>query len=288
MGTLYLVATPIGNLEDLSPRAARVLREVALVAAEDTRHTGRLLTHFGIATRLLSYHAHNERARRRPILTALATGDVALVSDAGTPGIADPGYDLVAAALAAGYAVSPVPGPSVVAAAVGVSGLVPGPFLALGFLPRRGTERRRLLARAGTTGFPVILFEAPGRLVGTLGDLERAWGDRDAVVMRELTKLHEEIVRGRLAALAERFAAATPRGEIVVVVAGAAEVDSADPEDAARIVADLLRAGLTPSQAAREAAAVTGLPRARLYELARNAGKTADGSDPADDRSPVL
>jgi 16S rRNA (cytidine1402-2'-O)-methyltransferase len=269
MGTLHLVATPIGNLEDITARALRVLREASLIAAEDTRHTGRLLAHFGIATPLLSYHAHNERARRERLLAALATGDVALVSDAGTPGISDPGRDLVLAALAAGHSVSPVPGPSAVAAAVGVSGLVEGPFVSLGFLPRRGAERRRVLARAGATGFPVVLFEAPGRLAASLAELAAVWGDREAVVMRELTKLHEESVRGTLSALADRWRREPPRGEIVVVVGGAEPAATVDPTDAARIVAELRRAGLSPSAAAREAAAVTGLPRSELYRLAR-------------------
>jgi 16S rRNA (cytidine1402-2'-O)-methyltransferase len=268
MGTLYLVATPIGNLEDISARALRVLREVGLIAAEDTRHTGRLLAHFGIATPLLSYHAHNERARRERLLAALAEGDVALVSDAGTPGISDPGHDLVVAAIAAGYPVSPVPGPSAVAAAVGASGLVAGPFVSLGFLPRRSAARRSVLGRAGVTSFPVVLFEAPERLAGTLAELARLWGDREAVVLRELTKLHEEMVRGTLSELAERWRETPPRGEIVVVV-GPATPPAVEPSDAERIVAELRRAGLGPSEAAREAAAATGLPRSDLYRLAR-------------------
>jgi 16S rRNA (cytidine1402-2'-O)-methyltransferase len=269
MGTLYLVATPIGNLEDITARALRVLREVGLIAAEDTRHTGRLLAHFAIATPLLSYHAHNERARRERLLAALANGDVALVSDAGTPGISDPGRDLVVAAVAAGHTVTPVPGPSAVAAAVGVSGLVEGPFVSLGFLPRRGEARRRALARAGATGFPVVLFEAPGRLAATLAELAVLWGDREAVVMRELTKLHEETVRGTLSRLAERWRQSPPRGEVVVVVGGAGEQAANDRSDVERIVAELRRAGLSPSAAAREAAALTGLPRSELYRLAR-------------------
>ena len=276
MGTLYLVATPIGNLEDITARALRVLREVPLIAAEDTRHTGRLLAHFGIDTPMLSYHAHNQRARRETLLAALAAGDVALVSDAGTPGISDPGHDLVVAAIAAGHAISPVPGPSAVAAAVSASGLVEGPFLMLGFLPRRGRERRSLLARAGAAGFPVVLYEAPTRLGETMAELQERWGDRDAVVLRELTKLHEEILRGTLSSLTARVLKAPLRGETVLVVAGAAEGAAAGAEDAARVVAGLLRAGLTPSQAAREAAVATGLPRSELYDLARQAGRSAD------------
>ena len=280
MGTLYLVATPIGNLEDISARALRVLREVPLIAAEDTRHTGRLLAHFDVDTPQISYHAHNERTRRDRLLAALASGDVALVSDAGTPGIADPGYDVVVAAIAAGHTVTPVPGPSAVAAAVGASGLVPGPFLSLGFLPRRGPERRYLLARAGAAGFPVVLFEAPGRLAGTLAELAQAWGDRPVAVLRELTKMHEETVRGRLSSLAAAVEEQPLRGEIVIVVAGDDSRGVADETDAVRLLAQLRRAGLTPSQAAREAAAITGRPRSELYRLASNGGNAAI---PADD-----
>ncbi|MDP9364336.1 MAG: 16S rRNA (cytidine(1402)-2'-O)-methyltransferase, partial [Chloroflexota bacterium] len=258
MGILYVVATPIGNLEDITARALRVLREVPLIAAEDTRHSGRLLAHFGIETPMVSYHAHNERARRDRLLAALVDGDVALISDAGSPGISDPGRDLVAAALAAGHRVSPVPGPSAVAAAAGASGLVEGPFLVLGFLPRKGAERREVIARAGRAGVPVLLFEAPGRLAETLDDLAEAWGDRPAVVLRELTKRHEEIRSGSLRELTAAAQRETPRGEIVVVVG--AEQSPDDGGDAAEVIATMLRAGLSPSQAAREAAAVTGLP----------------------------
>ncbi|HEX2280197.1 MAG TPA: 16S rRNA (cytidine(1402)-2'-O)-methyltransferase, partial [Thermomicrobiales bacterium] len=159
MGTLYIVATPIGNLNDLSPRAIRVLREVALIAAEDTRHSRRLFTHFDIKTPTVSYHEHNQRSRREFLLEALASGDVALITDAGTPGVSDPGADLVTAALAAGYRVSPIPGASALAAAVSASGLIDGPFLTLGFLPRERGERLRMLARAAAAGFPLVIFE---------------------------------------------------------------------------------------------------------------------------------
>jgi 16S rRNA (cytidine1402-2'-O)-methyltransferase len=269
MGTLYVVATPIGNLEDVTARALRVLGEVSLIAAEDTRHTGRLLARFGIRTPMLSYHAFNERARRERLLAALAEGDVALVSDAGTPGIADPGADLVAAATAAGYAVSPVPGPSALVAAVAASGLVDGPFVALGFLPRRGEERRAVLARAAGTGFALVLFEAPTRLATTLSDLVAVLGERPAAVARELTKLHEEIRRGPLAELVAHYDGRDVRGEVVIVVGPAPTTPDEAPADAEEVVAGLLRAGLAPSAAAREAAKITGLPRSVLYDLAR-------------------
>jgi 16S rRNA (cytidine1402-2'-O)-methyltransferase len=278
MGTLFVVATPIGNLEDISARALRVLREVDLIAAEDTRHTGRLLRRFEIATPMLSYHAFNERARRDRLLAALATGDVALVTDAGTPGIADPGAELVAAASEAGFPVSPVPGPSSLAAAISAAGLVDGPFLHLGFLPRKGEERRRLLGRAAVTGFALVLFEAPPRLVATLNDLIGVLGDRPAMIARELTKLHEEIRRGPLSGHVAHFSRVEPRGELVIVVAAEDDRDDGGDESPETVVARLLEAGLAPSAAAREAARLTGLPRSTLYEMARR-GVPAAGLD---------
>ncbi len=272
MGTLYLVATPIGNLEDITARALRVLAEVSLIAAEDTRHTGRLLSHFGISTPMVSLHQHNERSRRERLLTALESGDIAVVSDAGTPGISDPGFDLVAAAIASGIAVSPIPGPSSVIAAVSASGLVPGPFVNLGFIPRSGVERRQLLMRAGQTGFPIVLFESANRLAVTLAELKDLLGDREAVVARELTKRFEEFRRGSLSDLAAHYAAEPARGEIVLVI-GEAALDAADETDPEAIIASLLKAGLKPSAAAREAAALTGLPRANLYAIAMALGK---------------
>ena len=266
MGTLYVVATPIGNLEDFSPRAARVLREVALIAAEDTRHSRRLLAHFGIDTPTVSYHEHNQRARRGRILEALATSDVALITDAGTPAISDPGADLVTAALAAGYRVSPVPGPSALAAAVSASGLIDGPFFVLGFLPRVRGERQRLVARAATSEFPLVVFESAQRLERTLRELVEILGDRPVVMLRELTKIHEEVRTSSLSALQQWAANATPRGEIALVIATAHD-DPADG-DAEAVVRMLRQSGLSASQAAREAASITGLPRSELYKLA--------------------
>lgn len=281
MGTLYLVATPIGNRLDVSQRAVETLRGVQLIAAEDTRHTGRLLQHLGIETPMLSYHALNERSRRERLLSALSGGDVALVSDAGTPGISDPGHDLVDAALTAGYRVSPIPGPSSVIAAVAASGLVPGPFYFQGFLPRKGVERRRALARAAASGAPVVLFEAANRLVTTLSDLRESFGPRQGAVARELTKLHEEVRRGSLEDLAVHYDAVPPRGEIVVVV-GAGEEEETDPGDAESLVRSLLAADLSPSEAAREVAAVSGIPRSEAYRLAR---QIKDERPPSEDGS---
>ena len=267
MGTLFVVATPIGNLEDLSPRAVRTLREVALIAAEDTRHSRRLLTHFAIETPTVSYHEHNQRKRRELLLDALRNGDVALITDAGTPAISDPGADLVASALASGHRVSPIPGPSAVAAAVSASGLIDGPFLTLGFLPRERGERLRLLGRSATTGFPLVLFESAQRFGRTLHDLIEILGDRPAVMMRELSKLHEEVRASSLSALQEWAAGTGPRGEIALVIAAAHEAATSE-SDAEAVVQTLRRSGLSASQTAREAAGITGLPRSELYTLA--------------------
>jgi 16S rRNA (cytidine1402-2'-O)-methyltransferase len=267
LGTLYVVATPIGNLEDLSPRAVRVLREVALIAAEDTRHSRRLLAHFGIETPTVSYHEHNQRARRERLLEALATGDVALITDAGTPAVSDPGADLVTAALAAGYRVSPIPGPSALAAAVSASGLIDGPFFTLGFLPRERAERLRLVSRAATAGFPLVVFESAQRLERSLHELVEILGDRPVVMLRELTKIHEEVRATSLSALLQWAADATPRGEIALVIATAQE-RTASEGDTEAVVRMLRQSGLSASLAAREAAAITGLPRSELYKLA--------------------
>jgi 16S rRNA (cytidine1402-2'-O)-methyltransferase len=269
MGTLYLIATPIGNLEDITRRAVRLLGEVSLIAAEDTRRTGLLLRHLGIDARLVSYHAHNERARIGELLAQLAVGDLALVSDAGTPGLSDPGHALVVAALAAGHAVTPIPGPSALLAAVTASGLVPDGFTFLGFLPRRPAEARRLLAALAEAPFPLVFYEAPHRLIETLDRLQDALGDRPAVAARELTKLHEEFRRGRLGELLAHYRQAPPRGEFVLIVDGAPPPAPPAPADALAVLRELLAAGRTPSQAAREAAQRTGLPRQELYQLAR-------------------
>lgn len=267
MGTLFVVATPIGNLEDLSPRAIRTLRDVALIAAEDTRHSRRLLTHFGIATPLVSYHEHNQRERRERLLRALEAGDVALITDAGTPAVSDPGSDLVAAALAAGHRVSPIPGPSALSAAVSASGLIDGPFLSLGFLPRERGDRQKAIARAAATGMPFVVFESARRLKQSLRELQDSVGDRHAVMMRELTKIHEEVRAGSLSELCAWSTSATPRGEVALVVAGAPDTRATE-SDAETIVGMLRQSGLSASQTAREAASITGLPRSELYRLA--------------------
>ena len=222
MGTLYLVATPIGNLEDISARALRLLGDVDLVAAEDTRLTGNLFHHFDIHTPLTSYFEHNKLAKLDSILAALEAGDVALVSDAGTPGLNDPGYELVRAALEAGHRVSPVPGPASPLAALVASGLPTDSFLYLGYLPRKSSERKKFLERVADLPYTLIFLETPHRLLDALEDLAEVLGERQVAVARELTKLHEEIWRGMLGQARLHFK--EPRGEFVLVVNGQVSV----------------------------------------------------------------
>lgn len=266
MGTLYIVATPIGNLEDVTLRALRILAEVPLIAAEDTRTTRKLLTHHRIrAPRLLSYTERNRRQRTPAILSALAEGDVALVSEAGMPAISDPGAHLVEAAVAAGYRVVPVPGPSALTAALAASGLPTRRFHYLGFLPRAAGPRRKLLRFAAALPDTLVIFEAPHRLRATLRGLCDALGDRRIAACRELTKLHEEIFRGTLSQALERFA--EPRGEFTLVIEGAGEAKS-KPELTPDIDAQLLELkarGLRAREAVREVAALSGLPRREVY-----------------------
>jgi 16S rRNA (cytidine1402-2'-O)-methyltransferase len=220
MGTLYMVATPIGNLEDMSPRAVRTLREARLIAAEDTRHTRQLLTHFDIHSPLTSYFEHNKLAKLDTVLSALSEGDVALVSDAGTPGINDPGYELVKAALDAGHTVSPVPGPSAPIAALAASGLPTDAFLYLGYLPRKSSERKVFLQKVAEQPFTLVFFETPHRLLDALDDIQNVLGDRSMAAAREMTKVYEQFVRGQASEVREHFKQHEPRGEFVLVVAG--------------------------------------------------------------------
>ena len=269
-GTLFVVATPIGNLEDVTLRALRVLKEVRLIAAEDTRVTAKLLARYGIATPRWSFREQNAASAVPRLLERLAAGDdVALVCDAGTPGISDPGTALVEAAAGAGFTVTPVPGASALAASLSVAALPGEGVRFAGFLPRGGKERRGRLAEVARDRSCTVLYESPVRLAGTLRDLGDACGaGRRAVVMRELTKLHEEIARGTLAELAERFAEGA-RGEIAIAIAGAertvAEIDDGTLRAA---VADLLANGASARDAAAEAAAALGAPKKRCYTLA--------------------
>ena len=220
MGTLYLVATPIGNLEDMSPRAIRILHEASLIAAEDTRHTGNLLKHFEIETPLTSYFEHNKLSKLDFILAKLSSGDVALVSDAGTPAINDPGYELVRAALASGFDVRPVPGPSAPVAALSVSGLPTDSFLYLGYLPHKKTERRKFIGQIANLSYTLIFLESPHRIIEALEDLLASLGDRRICVAREMTKMFEEYWRGTLSGAVEYFKSKEARGEFTLVIEG--------------------------------------------------------------------
>jgi 16S rRNA (cytidine1402-2'-O)-methyltransferase len=269
-GALYVVATPIGNLEDLSARALRVLGSVALIAAEDTRVTRKLLARHDLHTPLTPCHAHTGAGKVEGLAQRLAAGeDLALVSDAGTPGISDPGGELVRAALAVGARVIPIPGPSAVTAALSAGGLEAGRFVFLGFLPRTRGERLRLLEPLAPLPLTLVVYEAPGRVAGTLAWLAETLGDRDAVVAREVSKQFEEFARGPLTTLATRYADTPPRGECVLLVAGADPAAPPAPKaDPAEVLRELLGAGVSVRDAARRAAEVTGLPRKQLYEQA--------------------
>jgi 16S rRNA (cytidine1402-2'-O)-methyltransferase len=269
-GKLVLVATPIGNLGDLSPRAADVLGAADVVCCEDTRHSGQLLARSGVhARRLLSFHGHNEAARVPEVLGLLAGGaTVAVVSDAGTPGIADPGARLVAAAAGAGFTVSAVPGPAAFVAAVALSGFETERFSFEAFLPRKGPARRRRIGAVAGADAPVAIYEAPHRLAATLRDLEQACGgERRVVVVRELTKLFEEVWRGTLAEAGARAEEASPRGEHVIVVdrAPAREIG---PEEVEAALRSRLAAGEERREAITAVAGELGVPRREVYALA--------------------
>ncbi|HZM23657.1 MAG TPA: 16S rRNA (cytidine(1402)-2'-O)-methyltransferase [Anaerolineales bacterium] len=226
MGTLYLVATPIGNLEDMSPRAVRVLREASLIAAEDTRHTGILLKHFEIKTPLTSYFEHNKLNKLDLILDKLSTGDVALVSDAGTPAVNDPGYELVKAALASNFDVKPVPGPSAPIAALTVSGLPTDSFLYLGYLPHKTSDRHKFIGQVANLFYTLIFLESPYRIVEALEDILSILGDRQICVAREMTKMFEEYWRGSISGALEHFRSQPPRGEFTLVIEGKTREES--------------------------------------------------------------
>ncbi len=268
MGTLYLVATPIGNLEDISARALRILGEVCLIAAEDTRHTGKLLEHFQLHKSLTSYHEHNKLIKLERILAALEQGDVALVSDAGTPALNDPGYELVQAVLAAGYPVSPIPGPSAPLAALVVSGLPTDAFFYLGYLPRKTVERQKLLTQIEAFPYTLLFLETPHRLMDALRDMEETLGDRQICVARELTKLHEELFRGRVSQARAHYTAQPPRGEFCLVVAGCPQEQEAWSEaQMIQAIEESLASGAPAAQIAARLAETSGWPRRKIYKL---------------------
>jgi 16S rRNA (cytidine1402-2'-O)-methyltransferase len=268
MGTLYLVGTPIGNLEDVSLRALRVLREVPLIAAEDTRVTARLLAHHQIETPLTSYHEHSKLGKMESLLTHLQSADLALVSDAGMPGLSDPGYELIRAAIEQGVPIVPVPGPSALINALVVSGLPTDGFVYLGFLPRRAAARLQLLEEVRDEKRTLVAFEAPHRLIDTLKDIERSLGERPLAVARELTKLHEEVRRGKPSELLGHLAENPPRGEITLVIGGKTDPEPWDDTRVAAALAERLAAGDSPSKAAKTIARLSGRSRREIYQLA--------------------
>jgi len=276
-GTLYVLATPLGNLGDLSERAIRTLRDVPVVAAEDTRHSRRLLSAIDAhPAELLSYHAHSDAGREEQLVQVLMAGrDVALITDAGTPGVSDPGAAFVALARNAGVTVVPIPGPSAVTTALQASGLPADRYLFLGFLARKGTERRRQLADVAASPWTVVLYEAPPRLVALLADLEAVAGsERRVVVARELTKLHEEFRAGSLAEVRAHFEETPARGELTVVFEGRGsriEDAAADPDVIDRVIADALAAGESRREVARRVSTEFGVPRNDAYRRVMDA-----------------
>lgn len=289
--TLYLVGTPIGNLDDMTFRALKVLKEADLVAAEDTRNTSKLLAHFGIkAAKLISCFEHNQMARVDEILHALSQGgSVALVTDAGMPGISDPGYPLVKAALEKSFTVVPIPGPSAVVTAIAASGLEPTPFTFAGFLPSKASDRRNELTRLKDLEQTLVLYEAPHRLTDLLKDALEIWGPRQAVVARELTKLHEEFVRGSLEELLKHFEAQEPLGEIVVMVEGSpmgsgTEVPDWEGLSVEEHLTQFLQEGATKTEAVKRVAKARGLSRDEVYKTATTLPKFSDQKSMDSDR----
>lgn len=265
-GRLFVVATPIGNLADITLRALRVLSSVDVIAAEDTRTTKKLLSHHGVSTPLVSYHEHNESVRTPELLARLREGGtVAVVSEAGTPSISDPGYRLVEAAIDAGVDVEPVPGPSALLAALVCSGLPTDAFVFEGFLPRRPSQRRRRLEELATERRTIVLFESPHRLDASLADMVAALGDRRAALCRELTKLHEEVRRASLPELLASVERSPVKGELVLVIEGAAEQEP-DLEAAVREVLEETEAGSSVREATRTVAELRGVARRALYD----------------------
>ena len=267
-GTLYLVATPIGNLEDITLRALRVLREVAWIACEDTRQTRKLLDHFGIATKPVSYHEHNEAARASELVEQLQAGSSgALVSDAGTPLISDPGYRVVAAAIGAGVAVVPIPGASAALAALAGSGLGTDAFQFRGFLPPRTAARRKTLESLKEADCTLIFYEAPHRILEALEDIEAVLGPRPVVVARELTKIHEEFLRGTASEIRLQLASRpSVKGEITLLIGRASAADKpASLPEAEEEVRQLEQQGLSRMEAVKRVAKTRGIPKRELY-----------------------
>lgn len=284
-GTLYIVGTPIGNLEDMTFRGVRILQTVDLIAAEDTRHTGKLLQHFQVTAPQLSYHDHNSTSRIPELLELLRSGKViALVTDAGMPGISDPGYELVKACVAAGITVVPIPGASAAITALTAAGLPTDRFIFEGFLPTKEGERRDRLEFLKSEARTIIFYEAPHRLRQTLQDLAEFLGERQIVLARELTKLHEEFWRGKIAEAIAHYNERQPQGEYTLVVAGFAPTQPQLSEAELKSeLQQLIQSGISRSQASRQLAKATSLPRRHLYQLALAISMPVSEAEPEDD-----
>jgi 16S rRNA (cytidine1402-2'-O)-methyltransferase len=279
-GTLYLVGTPIGNLADLSDRARQTLAAADVIAAEDTRRAGRLLKGIGVRARMMSLFDANERERVPALIDALRSGlDVAVVSDAGMPGVSDPGFRLVRACAAAGIRVTVVPGPSAVLAALVVSGLPTDRFAFEGFLPRKPAERRARLLGLASERRTLVAFESPHRVLAALREALDVLGDREAALVREVTKRHEEVVRGRISEILERIGDGPVRGEIVLVLQGADAARPPSPESLVAVVRARVDAGARPRDAARDIAAATGVSANELYRTLMS--ERANGGEPS-------
>jgi 16S rRNA (cytidine1402-2'-O)-methyltransferase len=280
-GTLYVVATPIGNLEDITLRALRILKEVDVIACEDTRHTRRLLDHYGIATRAVSYHEHNENERAGELVQRLLAGEsVAIVSDAGTPLISDPGYRVVVEAATAGIPVVPVPGASALLSALTAAGLATDSFYFGGFLPAKASQRRRALEEVRALPATLVFYEAPHRITEALADIGEVLGERELVVARELTKMHEEFLRGTPADIGRRLGErGSIRGEMTIVIGRGAAEQNPDARPVAVAVGELVAEGLAPMEAIKKIAQDRGLPKREVYAEYEKSGRSS-GREP--------
>jgi 16S rRNA (cytidine1402-2'-O)-methyltransferase len=275
-GILYIVATPIGNLEDITLRALRVLKEVAVVAAEDTRHTQILLSHYDIHTPLTSYHEHNEKTKSQELVTRLARGqNVALVSDAGTPAISDPGFRLVVRAIRAGVRIIPVPGASALTAVLSASGLPTDRFVFEGFLPARKTQRRERLQTLRDETRTLIFFEAPHRLKDTLGDIRELLGNREAVLAREVSKIHEEFLRGPVSELVRALGSGDIRGEVTLIISGSSGLPGVSEDRLKAEILELKGKGLRVKEIAEVLGEKFGYPKKEIYRLALHGAKVS-------------
>jgi 16S rRNA (cytidine1402-2'-O)-methyltransferase len=275
-GTLYIVATPIGNLEDITLRAIRILKDADIIAAEDTRHTQTLLRHFTINTPLTSYHEHNERAKTGQLVARLARGEsIALVSDAGTPAISDPGYRLIVEAIRRGIRVVPIPGPSALIAVLSASGLPIEGFNFRGFLPARKRERRSKLQELRVDRYSIVVYETPHRLKESLDDIREILGDRRMVLAREVTKIHEEFLRGRISEVIGEVSQREIRGEVTLILEGCPDLDTPSEETLREEIAKLLADGLRVKEIAEVLGEKYGYSKRQIYGLAMDQGRNA-------------